>query len=243
MSTRLPRPVYIADLLDDSLGSRSPRDLLVLLRWHSGRNGRCWHRQAALAEELGVTERTVRRWIDLLVEKGRVRVERDGRRLRYSVIDTADAGQRSPVSGNGDRTRASGGNRTGVSAATGSTTTQARSVPDGTGGLAPAVETTQIVEIGSSPARSTQALVAHFVDEARERGVEPPKRMIGQVARYSKQLLDEGQPYDRVQAGIDLMLDKGLPIPSQLASFVMQAALPPRARDSRHRRRGATAGA
>lgn len=62
----------------------------------------------------------------------------------------------------------------------------------------------------------TQTLVAEWIDHSTPR---PPGRVVGQVAREIKALLDEGQPYADVRAGLAAWARKGLH-PSTLASVV-----------------------
>lgn len=78
----------------------------------------------------------------------------------------------------------------------------------------------------AAPIESTQTLVAEYIDAAKTKGVDVPRRVIGQLARNIKELLDEGQPYDRVQAGLRRMAERGVVIPSSLGNFVLEAALP-----------------
>ncbi len=58
---------------------RGPSQLLGLLRAHARRTGKAWPRQATLATELGVSPRTIRRWLRNLEEEGLIDIQRTGR--------------------------------------------------------------------------------------------------------------------------------------------------------------------
>jgi hypothetical protein len=75
---------------------------------------------------------------------------------------------------------------------------------------------------GATPSPSAKDLVSLYVREARARGVEPPRRSVGQAARIIAELIAEGfTPYLIAQA-IELMLDRDRG-PSALPSFLMEA--------------------
>lgn len=67
-----------------------------------------------------------------------------------------------------------------------------------------------------------QSLVAWFVDESVRHGKRPPSRVTGHVARQVGELLNEGTSAEDVQAGLGLLVAKGLN-PSSLPSLVFQA--------------------
>lgn len=73
---------------------------------------------------------------------------------------------------------------------------------------------------------SAQQLVSRYVDLARERGVaKVPDRVLGQLGRELKRLLDEGgHPPEAIEAALHVLLDRALG-PSQLASCVQQVQL------------------
>jgi hypothetical protein len=75
---------------------------------------------------------------------------------------------------------------------------------------------------------TAQTLTGFFVDESKARGTSPARRTIGTVAKYVKELLDEGQPPEAVKAGILRMLDRRVVQPAMLGQFVQEAALPAR---------------
>jgi hypothetical protein len=63
---------------------------------------------------------------------------------------------------------------------------------------------------------SAQTLIGEWIDHCPTR---PPGRVIGQLSKEVKALLDEGQPYEDVRAGLAAWHSKGLH-PSTLASVV-----------------------
>lgn len=73
---------------------------------------------------------------------------------------------------------------------------------------------------------TTRELVAHFVDSAREAGVDVPQRVAGHLAREVKNLLDEGQPPTAVARGLDRMLERRIINASLLPGMVVEAGLP-----------------
>ena len=70
--------------------------------------------------------------------------------------------------------------------------------------------------------QSAQTLVAEWLDHTPQR---PPGRVIGQVSKELKAMLDEGQPYKDVRAGLAAWAQKGLH-PSTLASVVHETRTP-----------------
>ena len=70
--------------------------------------------------------------------------------------------------------------------------------------------------------QSAQALIAEWLDHTPQR---PPGRVIGQVSKEVKAMLDEGQPYEDVRAGLAAWAQKGLH-PSTLASVVHETRTP-----------------
>lgn len=79
----------------------------------------------------------------------------------------------------------------------------------------------------SEAAPSAQTLVGEYVDQIRANGVDPPRRVIGQLARFVGELVKEGQPPERIRAGLRRMSDRRLIVPSLLGNFVVEAGLPP----------------
>ncbi len=73
---------------------------------------------------------------------------------------------------------------------------------------------------------STQELLGGFIDVARGRGAIVPARVIGQLARNIKQLLDEGIPAEAIEAGLERLLQRRVVKPELLPHFVMEASLP-----------------
>ena len=71
-------------------------------------------------------------------------------------------------------------------------------------------------EIATAEPESSQQLIAEWIEHTDPR---PPGRVIGQVSKEIKTMLDEGQPYRDVRAGLAAWASKGLH-PSTLASVV-----------------------
>ncbi|WP_169165135.1 hypothetical protein [Cellulomonas taurus] len=71
---------------------------------------------------------------------------------------------------------------------------------------------------------SAQTLIGEWIDHCDDR---PPGRVIGQLSRETKTLLDEGIPFDVVRAGLAEWHRKGLH-PSALASVVHETRRGPR---------------
>jgi hypothetical protein len=91
----------------------------------------------------------------------------------------------------------------------------------------PSVEadaSTALAVIDECP-ETTQTLVAEIVDEARSLDIPLPKRVTGQLARYVKQLSDEGYSFDVIRAGVARMMERRVVQPAMLANFVTEAAL------------------
>ena len=79
---------------------------------------------------------------------------------------------------------------------------------------------------GAEEAKNGQDLVAYFVDASRALGVEPPKRVIGQVAAEIGNLLREDQPPDRIERALQYLVDRRLN-PSALPSLILEAGAGP----------------
>ena len=78
----------------------------------------------------------------------------------------------------------------------------------------------------SEPPADSQTLVAEYVDRSRAIGVDPPKRLIGHIAREVKALLDEGQPATAVRGALALLVERRLN-PAALASLIPEAVAGP----------------
>lgn len=77
------------------------------------------------------------------------------------------------------------------------------------------------------PIVGAQSLIAHYVDRSSDLGMAPPSRVKGQVAKLVDELLREGIAPERVEAGLDLLLEKRTH-PATLPSLVHEASLPRR---------------
>lgn len=94
------QPLWVRALLDKDLPP-TERIVLVALAWHQGSNGTCWPSEKALAAELGLSERHIRRVIQNLTIQGRVRVARPASQGRgmsntYVVTPAAKGGHVDP---------------------------------------------------------------------------------------------------------------------------------------------------
>ena len=95
-------PLWVLTLLDKNL-SAAERLVLMCLCWHQGCNGSAWPSQETLSGELGISERNVRRLIQGLIAKGRVRISRPANQGRgmantYVVVPSEKGGQPCPPS-------------------------------------------------------------------------------------------------------------------------------------------------
>ena len=86
-------------------------------------------------------------------------------------------------------------------------------------------------ELAPLAEQTTQGLIAEWLDHTPQR---PPGRVIGQVSKELKVMLDEGQPYEDVRAGLAAWAQKGLH-PSTLASVVHETRTPKAPRASGRR--------
>lgn len=80
--------------------------------------------------------------------------------------------------------------------------------------------------VKESPTDDAQSIVAHFVDAQRAIGVEPPKRLVGHLAREVGVLLGEGQPGDVVRRAVGLLVDRRMN-PAALPSLIPEASAGP----------------
>ncbi|KUG58960.1 hypothetical protein [Nesterenkonia jeotgali] len=82
--------------------------------------------------------------------------------------------------------------------------------------------------VASDDARSSQTLVGEWIDNCAER---PPGRVIGQLSKEIKTLLDEGQDYQQVRSAVQTWNTKGAHpsvLPSVLHELRNKRAQPPR---------------
>lgn len=197
-------------LLHPELGPNAVR-LYGLLGRYADKNGSSHPGRQELIAKLGVSERTLDKAMKELVEVGAVKVTPryvDGTKHRTSnsyLVVRAIPADSSP---DGAEVDAIDGAET-----AGGTRTKTLNQNETLTGFA-------------------QPLVAAFVDRSRALGSEPPKRVVGQLAREVAGLLSEGVTPERVEQGFAIMLDRGLH-PSTLASCVHQAGLPPPKRNGR----------
>lgn len=185
---------------------------LVLLKLADSANddGLSWPAAKTVARDCGMGESTVRKHVNALAAKGLLSVEErrraDGSRSSNLYrLATAQIERGGPLKSRGAYLNRHEGPSPSSSEASPPTKTAALE--------------------SSSPA---QLLVGAFVDEARERGSNPPKRVIGQVASAVKKLLEEGVDPRRVALGLLRLLDRNVIQPTLLPNFVMEAELPTR---------------
>ncbi len=187
--------------------------LLVLANHANGGTRRCDPHMQHIAEELELSVRTVERAISDLVEQGMLARSRqrrtDGQWSGYSYTFPAVSVSGSPP----------------VTESAGPPVTESGQEPEVD------LEPEEPVTANAVTARPiSQALVATYIDEAREAGYDPPRRMVGHTARMVGELLAEGQDADTVMAALRLMTERRLH-PSTLPSLIAEAALgPPRRR-------------
>ncbi len=182
--------------------------LLVLANHANGGTRRCDPHMQHIAEELELSLRSVERATADLVEQGLIGRSRkrraDGSWGGYTYTFPLVTVTHQPVTGTG-------------------------SPPEPVAGqeLELDLEPEEPVTANAVTARPiAQALIATYVDEAREAGYEPPKRVVGHTARMVGELLAEGQDADTVMAALRLMTERRLH-PSTLPSLIAEAALGP----------------
>jgi len=95
------RPLWIAALLYKGL-SPTERIILVYLGWRQGGNGDAWPSQSTIAANLGLTTEGVRKIVNRLETKGRLKIVRPahtapGQRLRYCVNTQTTVGANTPT--------------------------------------------------------------------------------------------------------------------------------------------------
>lgn len=104
-------------------------------------------------------------------------------------------------------------------------------VGDGDGrGVPPSADVADVALIPDLTGHDTQTLVAEWVEHCGP--ARPPKRVIGQVARELKAMLDEGIPYADVRTGLAAWHSKALH-PSTLPSVVHETRIGPRRPDAK----------
>ena len=87
--------------------------------------------------------------------------------------------------------------------------------------LVPVAEITGTI-VPASALTPAQSLVAEWLEHRPER---PPQRIVGQVSKHIKRLLDEGIAYEHVRAGLAAWHLKGDQHPATIDSFVSAAQL------------------
>jgi hypothetical protein len=190
-------------LLDSGVSDRAVRLYAVLARYADNDTGIAFPSKRLLATRLGCSDDSVTRAQKELEAADALRVEArfadEGDRTSNNYV-VLRVGPRTPA-GTGGRTVAGAGTRTTLEL-------------DTVGANAPTAQP------------SAQEIVAHYIDDARDLGYEPPRRVVGQIARQVGELLDEGQPPDLITAALVLMTERRLH-PSTLPTLIGEAALGP----------------
>lgn len=86
-------------------------------------------------------------------------------------------------------------------------------------------EPVEPVHAARAPA-NVQTLVAYYIDKARELGADPPRQLIGQVARQLTGLAGEGYDDATLRAALAILLDRRLH-PATLPSLIIEAQAGP----------------
>lgn len=217
--------------------------VLIALADYADENGSCFPSHQKTADRTGASVATVRRAVQRLEESGYITVERrhrgDGSQSSNRYVLNLKGAQTSPAQNEHPPVQNEQG---GAQSEQGG----AHSVYGGVltheqGGCSP-VSTHEPSEEPSliphsslaaiaPPAEkqpTAQTLVREWIDHRTEvTGQKPTGRTIGHLSKEIKNLLDEGQPYDDVRAGLQLWDTKAMH-PSTLASFVDQARTPAR---------------
>lgn len=217
-------PNTVLDNANLSLGARMTLISLMSFAWR----GDPFPGQARLAKMLGVSDRTVREYVGELIRTGYVKTYRRGRGktnvyrlIQNKIISLAP--EDSSGAPDQERKPASALDR--------------KPASDKEYEVEEYKPTPPVVppqgDVGA------QALVAGYVDEVRALGSPAPSRVIGQVARGVKELLDEGIDPEVVGRALTLMTERRLH-PATLASLVLEAAAGPRQTQALRYGRGMT---
>lgn len=221
MSIRIMTNVW-----ENSRASGTARLVLLAIADNANDEGISWPSKATIARKTLVSERQVQRIIQDLAAIGELEItrERHGRTTRnvYRVVPV----EASSPGHIGSTSTSSPGHIVLVN------DEFTRTFDDFHQDIAMSCEpkaTKEQKQRKASPcaqtATNSQALVAYFIDRSRLLGSNPPGRVVGHVARLVGELVGEGETTNRVQAGIDLMLERRLH-PSSLPSAVHEASLP-----------------
>lgn len=213
--TLIPNAVLLDARL--SIGARLLYGVLKSYAWQSDE---VWPGQERVAAELGISVRSFREYGRELVAAGLVRTWRRGRGMTniYVLLEPSSDRQKTTHLDRQDSTP----KEYEVKEADLSVE------PDGS---------TALAVIGKTP-ETTQTLVAEIVDEARSLDIPLPKRVTGQLAKYVKDLADEGYSFDVIRAGVARMMERRVVQPALLANFVTEAALAARPAATNGRRYG-----
>jgi hypothetical protein len=196
----------------------------------------CWPSRATIAGFVRCSVRTVTRALDELVAAGAIERELDnGRGSRYRLAAEPPAvspvtlvathpGQERPG------TRDTGGPPPGTLVSQ-RTRTRIKTPPGG------CTQPAQLIALPRPEPRRVptgeglQELVGHYVDRQRAvNGVDPPRRIVGHLARELGELAKEGRSLDLLERTIDRFVELRFATPSSLASLALELDQGPRIR-------------
>jgi hypothetical protein len=198
--------VWVLQHSEERMGSRLV--LIALAEFAHDDGSHAWPSIQTLADRTRLSERQVRNCLRQLESSGAI-VE-TGRSRRGTHIYTVLMDQQGAANISGGQSEHAGGQ---------STTGNVQQIaPDPSG---PVMDPP-----GGNELKNGQDLVAHFVDISRDMGVDPPSKVVGHVASQVGLLLGEGQPYDRVERALDLLVERRMN-PSALASLILEAGAGP----------------
>lgn len=218
--TMIPNAVLLNGNL--SLGARMLYGVLKSYAWQSDE---VWPGQERLAAELGISVRSFRDYGRELVRAELVRVRRRGRGLTNIYVILEPSANSAAGGVQSDRQETTHLDRQETPPEVDELEAEDLSVePDGSTALS--------LREPDEP-QNAQTLVAEFVDSAADHDLPVSRRVIGQVAKYVGELLAEGHAYERVRAGLTLMLERGQVKPALLGNFMLEAALPERSPPTR----------
>jgi hypothetical protein len=194
----------IAWAYEQQVGSPTRKAVLLALANRANHdNGRCDPLIENLAKETELGISTVRQAIKDLCEAGVITRSRKRRADgSYSGYSYTFPGAGAPPPG------ASAGPPPGASG------------PEPEEVLEPATKVVHIQDLESKTETvNTQTLLADFIDRARESGADPPRQVIGHLARELKKLVDEGAAEDELRAALERLFERSLS-PSMLSSVL-----------------------
>jgi hypothetical protein len=199
----------------------------VLAEYANAETGLAWPSADTIGRHLGTSERNVRRGLDELAATGWVTlVERGCGRCNPSVyrLDKPGAGAAFNAYRKAAQRRQKGGRK--AAPAPGNQRTSRTREPEGTRAL----ERAPANNVANA---SAKALTAYYIDTCRAEKIEPPRRLIGQVAKQVGGFVSEGFAGDTIREAIRLMIAGNWP-PTMLPSLMLDAQHGPARRGREH---------